>query len=108
MFGGYLFLSGPMIIGRKNLALPVNLWTPYSIEDKCLFVLTYLQHILTGSFIVWSTIAIDTLFIGVLLILSSQIDILKYRLGKFNKCYSSKSERSVIIHCVQYCNRIYG
>ena len=106
IFGGYLFLSGPVVFDRKEVALPINVWTPYTVEDTVPFILTYLHQILVGSFVVGSQLGTDTFFVAVLLRLSSQIDILKYRLQEFNRCDSNNGKKRIIIDCVQYHNRI--
>ena len=107
MFGAYIFLSGPVVIGRKEVSLPINLWTPYSVKNTVPFYLTYLQQILVGSFVVGTQLAVDTFFVAVLLRLSSQIDILKNRLEEFNDCNLRHLQKKIIINFVQYHNYIY-
>ena len=92
---------------RDKMDSSVQIMTVYSVENQVIFILTCLQASLFGIFLIAAQLATDTFFVGVLLRLSSQIDILKYRLKLFDVLSTREAKRRQIIDCVIYHNRIY-
>ena len=121
------FLSMVSIVLMKDLSplaesglviqLPVDAWYPYSIEKSISFCITYLQQVVLGCSVIFAHVGIDTLFVGLLLKASGQINVLRYRLRNLAKNFNSqegiKSEplktrqRKLILQCIHHHERIY-
>ena len=108
--------TSPLVENGVTIALPVDASYPYSTESTFWFWITYFHQVILGSSAVCAHIGIDTLFVGLLLKTSLQIDVLKYRLrnvekyctenlGKF-KCIKD-IQRNIIFQCINHHERIY-
>ena len=100
-----------------TLQLPVEAWYPYDIEKTTWFWLTYIHQCILGASASSAHIGIDTLFIGLLMMTSHQIDILKHRLKNLKHFYVDNVsvkledvklyERMIIVQHIRYHRRIY-
>ena len=100
-----------------SLELPSNLALLYSIEkSRSIFWLTVLHENFCGFLAGCENIVADNLFVGFLLLIRRQQEILKYRLQNmvvFCKRISCNAQEAVIIehklikHCIRHHDRIY-
>ena len=116
MIGIVLLKAMSPIMESSSVPLPVDAWYPYSIEKPKWFWITYLHQVILGSSAVCSHIGIDTLFVGLLLKVLCQINVLKYRLHNVtNVCedhfksveHLQDVERKTLIKCIRDHERIY-
>ncbi|OXU25582.1 hypothetical protein TSAR_001225 [Trichomalopsis sarcophagae] len=100
----------------STMQLPVDAWYPYSIQKSLNFWLTYFHQIILGSSLICVHIGIDTLFVGLLLKLVCQINILRYRLQSLTTLCSENYKnfehfnamgRKFIYRYIHHQNKIY-
>lgn len=105
----------PIAESGVGMPLPVDAWYPYSIENPYWFWITYLHQVILGSSAVCAHVSIDTLFVGLLLKMSCQIDVLKHRLrnltkscdeGMKFKCLNTL-QKKLICQSIYHHERIY-
>ncbi|CAD6225665.1 GSCOCT00013840001.3-RA-CDS, partial [Cotesia congregata] len=62
--------------------LPYRAWFPYDYTRKNVFLATAVHQLYTFFIDSWVHVAFDTLYVGSMLLVSSHISVLEYRLGK--------------------------
>ncbi|KAL7294078.1 hypothetical protein TKK_0012114 [Trichogramma kaykai] len=118
MLGIVLMKAMSPLTGFNSVSLPVEAWYPYKVEKTSWYWLTYLHQCILGSSAVCAHIGIDTLFMGLLLKTSYQLEVLKHRLRSLNisllslnrkgSKLSIENEKMLIIECIKYHQRIYS
>ena len=96
--------SSPIFEDSVGIPLPVKAWYPYSIENTYLFWCTYIQQFILGATNVLTHVSIDTLFIGILLKILCQIEILSYRIQNLNKIRRANFENANYIKNIETKN----
>ena len=98
------------------MQLPVDAWYPYPIEKLHFFWLTYLHQVILGTSLICVHIGVDTMLVGLLIMISCQINIMKNRLQNISKLYSPNykmfenfhtKEQTLIFQCIWEHNKIY-
>ena len=96
--------------------LPAPVVLPYSMENPILFWLTWLHQGSVGSLCLFIHGGVDTLFVGFLIYVLRQQEILKHRLRNLFEYYNSKHEKldneikiqhEKIKECVEDHQKIY-
>ncbi|XP_011503365.1 PREDICTED: odorant receptor 94a-like [Ceratosolen solmsi marchali] len=73
----------PILESKKFINLPFVAWYPYKIDNPLSFWLTYCHQIISGATLSCMHLSTDTLFVGFLLHMNCQINILIVRLKDF-------------------------
>lgn len=102
----------PTLIAHQ---LPVNVALPFSTENsKKKFLMAYAYELVGAVLAACVLICVDNLFVGFLLLIRHQQEILKYRLKNISWNLNSNRTRNTIIiqhrsikQCINSHNRIY-
>lgn len=108
---------GPLVEPGFVVQLPLQGRYPYPIEKSRWFWMTYAQQIMMGFSLISVHVCTDTLFVGLFLKASCQIDILKYRLRKITNSFDEESnlkyksfthmQKKMILQCIDHHLLIY-
>lgn len=106
----------PMLGAESNESMPVDALYFYDIKNWCYYWLTYFHQVILGGSVICAHIGIDTLFVGLVLKLSCQIDLLKCRLRKVSEICGAKDtysedykfiQRKMLFKCIEHHQMIY-
>lgn len=84
---------------RRNLAFKA--WFPFDYSVSVIYYFLYAHQMFSMLFTSFLNVACDSLFSGLLLHLSCQIEILEYRLSKVT------SNQNMLRECISHHNRIF-
>ena len=75
-----IFCMVTPVIVTKNLALPVPVALPHSVENSIISWASYLYQSTTGFTLISVHISVDCTFFGLLLLMKRHQEVLKYRI----------------------------
>lgn len=71
----------------SNATLPYKAWTPYNLENRLIFWITFVIQAIGSTTAGHITIAVDTFIMAMMIELCSQLEILMYRIKKLPEFY---------------------
>lgn len=66
---------------KGELTLPLKAWTPYNLNSKSLFILTYIHQGISSSLAACATSAVESLAFVIIIQICAQYEILNHRLN---------------------------
>lgn len=94
--------TAPLTKGSSAI-LPYKAWTPYNLENRIIFWLTYIIQAIGSTTAGHITIAVDTFIMAMMIELCAQLEILMYRMKKYpefcmkTKIYNDGQQKQKII-----------
>lgn len=106
-----------MFPSKKNnkLQLPFNIWTPYDLDSKVFYLLTYIYEGFGLQIGICVTCSVESLALVIILQICAQYDIFMYRLNflpeqskkRGHEFFTYKAECQIVKDCVKHHMQIF-
>lgn len=101
---------------KTNSQLPFKVWTPYSLNSRPLYLLTYMHQGLATTLSVFVTSSVESLALVIILQICAQYEILIYRLNflpkisktNYSRVFNYQMESKMIKDCVKHHIHIFA
>jgi hypothetical protein len=88
----------PAIRTHIEWSLPMQIWYPYEVDNYFIYMFAYFNQIIGGVPLICMHIAVDSLFVGLVLEICIKLELFKKRLKTIERCTSADPQYKNVSH----------